>query len=80
MTIQNSQLSGKFSVKNLFITSKDMSGTASLFIRPNNKDLEIISSKNCEKTCINSNKLYLKSTDSSQLTANKSIILATNLT
>ena len=85
MTISNGKFNGKFSVKNLYITGKDPSGEAQLYIAPktysnNNgtiisRDIEINSTKNSNRTCINANNLYLKSSNTSKLLAKKAVVI-----
>ena len=79
---QNSQFSGKFSVKNLYVSGKNPD-EASLYITPKttkdgSKDIEINSTKNSNRTCINSNNLYLKSSLTNNILAKESISLISN--
>ena len=85
MTISNSSNStfnGKFSVKNLYVSGKNTE-EASLYITPKttqdgSKDIEINSTKNSNRTCINSNNLYLKSSLTNNILAKESITLISN--
>ena len=85
MTISNSPdstFSGKFSVKNLYVSGKN-TNEASLYITPKttpegSKDIEINSTKNSNRTCINSNNLYLKSSLTNNILAKESISLISN--
>lgn len=88
MTISNSsnsQFNGKFSVKNLYVSGKN-SDEASLYITPKTtekdgskfRDIEINSTKNSNRTCINSNNLYLKSSLTNNILAKESISLISN--
>ena len=88
MTISNSsnsQFNGKFSVKNLYVSGKN-TDEASLYITPKTtekdgskfRDIEINSTKNSNRTCINSNNLYLKSSLTNNILAKESISLISN--